>query len=51
MLKNLFKYLIIIVTVATILGTVVYFLKKYRNKPVEEEDFFDSDLENFQFDA
>ena len=29
MLKNLVKYLIIIVSIAAILGTIVYFLKKY----------------------
>lgn len=51
MLKNLIKYLVIIVAVAAVLGTIVYFLKKYRSNSAVEEDFFDSDLEDFQFDA
>lgn len=51
MLKNLLKYLVIIVSVAAILGTIAYFLKKYLCKPVEDEVFFDSDLDDFQFDA
>lgn len=51
MLKNLLKYLIIIVSIATVLGTVVYFLKKYRNTPSEEDEFFESDLDEFEFDA
>ena len=51
MLKNLVKYLIIIASIAAVLGTVVYFLKKYRNKPSEEDEFFESDLEDFEFDV
>ncbi len=51
MLKNLLKYLIIIAAVAAVLGAVVYFLRKYRSDSVIEEDFFDSDLDDFQFDA
>lgn len=51
MLKNLLKYLIIIASIAAVLGTIVYFLKKYRSNSAVEEDFFDSDLEDFQFEA
>ena len=49
MLKNLFKYLAIIFVIAAIIGAIVYFLKKYRSEEVIEDDFFDSDLEDFQF--
>lgn len=51
MLKNLVKYLIIIVSIAAILGTIVYFLKKYRSKASVEDDFFESDLDDFEFGA